>query len=252
MTYRDDLEAARQRRDALASELRTVEKKMDELEALHERKRSLEQDLQKSAVMLDQARARVSLPMLSRVQVASPCHESWDSMQGDERARFCGKCEKNVFDLSAMTTEQAESLLRAHGASLCVRFYRRNDGTVLTSDCPVGQKRRRRRRRVAAAVLAGGMLAAGLAGIKATVGTTMGEAAFEMGKVEAVQGQTVMIEDVEDIEDPEVIEGPLQGEMVIDDVEDVEDVPEPPPQKLMGKPVFVPDNDPAGSDSNAL
>lgn len=81
-------------------------------------------------------------------------------MTGDDRVRFCGRCEKSVYDLSALTTEQAEALLRAYGESLCVRFYRRRDGTVMTSDCPVGRGKHRIRRTVAAA-LAAGVLAVG-------------------------------------------------------------------------------------------
>jgi hypothetical protein len=44
---------------------------------------------------------------------------------------------------------------------VCVRFYRRFDGTILTSDCPEGAKRKRRRRvaAVAGAAAGAGMLA---------------------------------------------------------------------------------------------
>lgn len=169
MSYRNDLEAARERRNALARELRTVERKMDELEALNRRKDELERELQKSAGDMDRARARVSLPLLSSVSVASPCNASWDSMKGDDRVRHCGQCAKDVFDLSAMAAEQAEALLREHGASLCVRFYRRRDGTVMTSDCPVGG-RKRRKVKVAAAVLAGGLMTAGIGGFLSSYG----------------------------------------------------------------------------------
>jgi hypothetical protein len=44
-----------------------------------------------------------------------------------------------VYNLSAMTAEDAEALLVAHeGRRICGAFYRREDGTVLTRDCPVG------------------------------------------------------------------------------------------------------------------
>jgi hypothetical protein len=100
---------------------------------------------------------------LENVQVASPCSESWDEMVGDERARLCLKCDKNVYDVSAMTRDEAEALIaqsEGQAEGLCLRFYRRKDGTILTADCPVG-RRRRRVTRVAAAALAfgGGALA---------------------------------------------------------------------------------------------
>ncbi|MGI8981778.1 MAG: hypothetical protein ACR2FY_21320 [Pirellulaceae bacterium] len=79
-----------------------------------------------------------SLPLLDQISVASPCTVSWDSMQGDERQRYCKLCQKNVYNLSGMRRDEAESLVGASKGRLCVRYYRRHDGTVLTADCPVG------------------------------------------------------------------------------------------------------------------
>jgi hypothetical protein len=59
-------------------------------------------------------------------------------MTGNDRVRFCSQCSLNVFNLSAMTTQEAEDLLRRTEGQLCVRFYRRSDGTILTKNCPVG------------------------------------------------------------------------------------------------------------------
>ncbi len=59
-------------------------------------------------------------------------------MIGTERKRFCGDCKLNVYNLSGMTTQEAENLLIRSEGRLCVRFYRRADGSVLTKDCPVG------------------------------------------------------------------------------------------------------------------
>src|SRR5262249_37506717 len=84
----------------------------------------------------------------------------WDSMVGDERTRFCGQCQKNVYNVSSMSSEEAESFLRSAGGEACIRLYRRADGTVLTSDCSVGVRRRRRRRAVAS-LFGGGLIAAG-------------------------------------------------------------------------------------------
>jgi hypothetical protein len=59
-------------------------------------------------------------------------------MIGSDRVRFCGECNLNVYNLSAMTRDQAESLIAANDGRLCVRFYRRRDGSIITQDCPVG------------------------------------------------------------------------------------------------------------------
>jgi hypothetical protein len=77
-------------------------------------------------------------PPLGKIRIAAPCNAEWKWMYGNDRVRFCGQCSKNVFNLSAMTTEEAEDLIRKAEGSLCVRFYRRRDGTILTSNCPVG------------------------------------------------------------------------------------------------------------------
>jgi len=50
-----------------------------------------------------------------------------------------------VFNLSAMTRGEAERLVQNKGEGrLCVRFFRRADGTLLTEDCPVGLRQRLR------------------------------------------------------------------------------------------------------------
>lgn len=83
---------------------------------------------------------RTEIPLLQNVRVASPCHADWDEMQpiDSDRVRFCQGCRKNVYNLSEMGQAEAEGLLRAHEGHLCVRYYRRLDGTILTADCPVG------------------------------------------------------------------------------------------------------------------
>ena len=163
MTYRDDLDALRIRHDELAKELGALRREQRRLEYVREKAARLEDELAELKAALRAKQKRRSLPLLNDVKVASPCSESWDEMIGDERTRFCLKCDKNVYDVSAMTRDEAEALIaRAEGgdAGLCLRIYRRKDGTVLTSDCPVG-RRRRRVTRVAAAALAfgGGALA---------------------------------------------------------------------------------------------
>jgi hypothetical protein len=79
------------------------------------------------------------IKFLDSIDVAAPCSASWESMTGGDRVRFCQDCSKNVYNLSDMTRKEAEALVRENGEGrLCIRFYRRADGTVLTDNCPVG------------------------------------------------------------------------------------------------------------------
>ncbi|MBY0547602.1 MAG: hypothetical protein K2W95_09935 [Candidatus Obscuribacterales bacterium] len=62
-------------------------------------------------------------------------------MTGDDKVRHCHKCKFNVYNLSAMTEVEAESLLQLNAdKSLCVRFFRRLDGKIMTAACPLGAK----------------------------------------------------------------------------------------------------------------
>ena len=75
---------------------------------------------------------------LDKIKVAAPCTADWRFMYGNQRVRFCGQCSQYVYNLSAMTREQAEDLILRQEGRLCVRFYRRKDGTIITNNCPVG------------------------------------------------------------------------------------------------------------------
>jgi len=98
---------------------------------------------------------------LDNIKIASPCSQDWNAMAGDDRKRFCGECKLNVYNLSGMTTTEAENLLIKAEGRLCVRFYQRADGTILTEDCPVGWaavKRRLSRMATACASLLFGLI----------------------------------------------------------------------------------------------
>jgi hypothetical protein len=147
MAYRDDVTALSARHDALTAE---VAQKTRELE--------------ESSRLLEHARARMRLPVLDQIRIASPCSASWNEMTGDDRTRHCDACHKDVYNLSGMTREEAEALILERNGELCVRYYQRADGTILLADCTIGVQRKRSRRRTvarAAALVAGGLAAAG-------------------------------------------------------------------------------------------
>jgi hypothetical protein len=77
------------------------------------------------------------------LQVASPCDASWDKMHGSETARSCDQCHKHVYNISLLKRDEAQRLIQEKEGNLCVRFYRRTDGTVMTADCPRGLQRLR-------------------------------------------------------------------------------------------------------------
>jgi hypothetical protein len=112
---------------------------------------------------------KTSTNPLDNVRVAAPCSVDWERMSGNERIRFCAQCNLNVYNLSGMTRTEAERLIASSEGRLCIRFYRRTDGTILTRNCPVGLRGLKQRlTRVASAVAS--MLLSFLAGIFAFTG----------------------------------------------------------------------------------
>ncbi len=92
---------------------------------------------------------------LDNIKVASPCTAEWRFMLGNDLVRFCGQCNKNVYNLSRMKREEAEALIRRMEGQLCARYYVRSDGTILNADCPVGLRAAHQRvRRITTAALA--------------------------------------------------------------------------------------------------
>jgi hypothetical protein len=74
-------------------------------------------------------------------------------MTGDDRVRHCGACKKDVFDISALTRDEAEALIRENHGDLCGRYYQRSDGTIILADCTIGTSRKRKRFVIAAGVV---------------------------------------------------------------------------------------------------
>jgi len=77
-------------------------------------------------------------PSLNNIKIAAPCTADWDGMIGNDRVRFCGQCSLNVYNISAMSKRDAENLIAKIEGRLCVRYYQRKDGTILTDNCPIG------------------------------------------------------------------------------------------------------------------
>ena len=149
---------------------------------------------------------------LDQIQIASPCDARWEDMLGDNRVRFCGACTKHVYNLSEMQKEEALALIQEMNGNLCVRLYRRPDGTVLTQDCPVGlaaKARQKARRFYAGAIAMGLSLMAGISGALGKNECT--DPITKMPSTEPTATRIQAAEPVRALPDDEVI----MGEMVL-------------------------------------
>lgn len=157
---------------------------------------------------------------LDEVRVAAPCPADWGKMVGDERVRYCGSCSLHVYNLSGMTRREAEVLVTSTEGRLCVRFYRRADGTILTRNCPVGLSAVKRR----VARVAGSVLTA-VVGFFAGLGLNLG---LERALSPSIMGESAVPAPprplapvtVPAVEEVDVFMGdiaplPMQGEMVV-------------------------------------
>ena len=96
---------------------------------------------------------------LNNVRVASPCPADWDQMLGNDRSRFCGQCNLNVYNLSAMSRSEAEDFIARSEGRVCIRYYRRKDGSIITENCPVGLRALRKKMSYVARAIASAVIA---------------------------------------------------------------------------------------------
>lgn len=159
MTYRDDEDALDARAAGLEEEIRALDARRAELAGVEAGREAIEAALVENDGRLVPLRKKATPALRARVRIASPCSERWATMRGTDRVRHCDRCRQDVYDLSALTTDEAEALIaknlgRAEGERLCVTFYRRSDGTILTRDCEPGRWRLRLEAAVIGALVA--------------------------------------------------------------------------------------------------
>lgn len=123
-------------RSALENKLTDLRERLREREALVERAHELEADLRSVGQSEEHFRKQRSLPVLEDITIPTKCKADWGKMVGNSTERHCSKCDKVVYNLSAMTREEAEAFWRASaGKDTCVRLYRRPDGTIVHARC---------------------------------------------------------------------------------------------------------------------
>jgi hypothetical protein len=74
-------------------------------------------------------------PLLPTIEIAEPCSNSWDSMSGDDRVRHCTDCNLDVYNSIGLREDELFALVSEREGRLCMRLYKRPDGSVLTRDC---------------------------------------------------------------------------------------------------------------------
>ncbi len=187
MSY-DRIPASEHARNLLASRLAAVRREIGSHDALRQEEARLRVEIEglERDPYVREARSPARLPTGATVSVASPCKERWDGMVGDERVRHCSRCDKNVYNLSGMTAEEVVALVEAREGDICVRYFKRADGTMITSDCPVGRPTKIALRVLTAAGIA---LAAGGAAVGAVLAARAVPTACETG-VQAIDPRT--------------------------------------------------------------
>lgn len=74
--------------------------------------------------------------------MAKPCPANWREMRGTDQVRHCTHCAKNVYNLSNISRHEAADLIKKTEGKVCVRYYARPDGGVMTKDCAHSFKKR--------------------------------------------------------------------------------------------------------------
>lgn len=71
-----------------------------------------------------------------QLQIAEPCHENWNQMTAQTQGRFCGSCQKTVFDFTTMTDNQLLEYFKNYKSDTCGRFENHQLDRVLATPPP--------------------------------------------------------------------------------------------------------------------
>lgn len=71
---------------------------------------------------------------LASLHIPESCPEDWATMTGDERTRFCERCQLHVVNLVELRRAEVEALLsrREPGQRRCLRVVHDDAGNVAT------------------------------------------------------------------------------------------------------------------------
>jgi hypothetical protein len=69
------------------------------------------------------------------IQVAGPCHESWDEMTPNDAGRHCAQCCKTVVDFTGWQQKDILEYVQGHGeVQVCGRFREEQLNTPINTD----------------------------------------------------------------------------------------------------------------------
>jgi hypothetical protein len=62
-------------------------------------------------------------------KIEKPCPANWDEMKGDEKRRFCERCQLHVHNLSAMTAKEQREVVGTTTGRVCVSYTAKKNAT---------------------------------------------------------------------------------------------------------------------------
>ena len=68
-----------------------------------------------------------------KLEIPTPCHQSWQTMSGDSNQRHCNSCNKQVHNLASLTPLQIEELIHESDGHLCARITRNPNNEIVTA-----------------------------------------------------------------------------------------------------------------------
>jgi hypothetical protein len=174
-------------------------------------------------------------------EILDPCSEDWSTMKGDERRRYCERCQEVVYDLSTLTAQEVDALSSRERLP-CVQVWRWPDGRIEVRDEPAlpSHPRLGLRRLVVSAAVAVPLLAAGCDEAPATVGKPVLPEVYEASEGHAAESERRDLR----------AEPPSRDEADCDEPAVVEEEPEaaaaekPGPRRTAGRPVPMKVTDP--------
>ncbi len=98
--------------------------------------------LQEKLETQPQALPKPSQPIEKYCQ-AAPCNSQWDPKATTKRFQVCEGCQLHIYDFSKMDMQEVCNLVFSREGKEKPRFFKRQDGKFMTTDCPVGKARKR-------------------------------------------------------------------------------------------------------------
>src|ERR1700741_655377 len=72
------------------------------------------------------------------VTIPEPCSEDWNKMQPDEKGRFCGSCNKSVYDFTAKTDSEIHEIITSNkDKHICGHFRKSQIDRPLNISIPI-------------------------------------------------------------------------------------------------------------------